>query len=155
MWKRVIAYWSRTLKTAEKNYSPIECEALALKDGLVKYQGHLEGEKVIAITDHAALTWARTYQNVNRRLLTWGTVFAAYPNVKIIHRAGRVHSNVDPISRLQRRIPYQNGPTDDKSIPVPLRFEGEEETLRDMFSEIEPQFEARVLMIAKHSTLKK
>src|SRR5258708_13371109 len=30
--------------------------------------------------------------------------------MKIIHRAGRVHSNVDPISRLKRRIPFYDSP---------------------------------------------
>ena len=98
--ERVIAYWSRILKPAERNYSPTEREALALKEGLIKFQVYLEGEEFEAITDHAALTWSRTFQNVNRRLLSWGTMFAAYPGMKIIHRAGRVHSNVDPISRL-------------------------------------------------------
>ncbi len=52
----VIAYWSRTIKTAVKTYSPIVCEALALKKGLEKHQGHLEGKSVITITDSAALT---------------------------------------------------------------------------------------------------
>ena len=90
--ERVIAYWSRTLKPAERNYSPTEREALALKEGLIKFQVYIEGEKIDAITDHAALTWSRTFQNLNRRLLTWGTVFAAYPQLRVIHRAGRVHS---------------------------------------------------------------
>ncbi len=56
--ERVIAYWSRVLQTAEQNYSPTEREALALKEGLIKFQALLEGEKIIAITDHAALTWS-------------------------------------------------------------------------------------------------
>src|ERR1700759_5441031 len=103
--ERVITYWSRILKPAERNYSPTEREALALKDGLIKFQPYIEGEKLYAITDHAALTWSKTYQNINRRLLTWGAIFSAYPELKIVHRAGRVHSNVDPISRLRRRIP--------------------------------------------------
>jgi hypothetical protein len=70
---------------------------LALKEGLIKFQAYIEGETILAVTDHAALTWRKTFQNVNRRLLTWGTVFAAYLSLCIVHRAGRVHSNVDPI----------------------------------------------------------
>jgi len=83
--ERVIAYWSRVLKPAERNYSPTEREALALKEGLIKFQPYIEGETILAITDHAALTWSKTFQNVNRRLLTWGTVFAAYPKLRIVH----------------------------------------------------------------------
>ena len=63
--ERVVAYWSRVLQSAERNYSPTEREALALKEGLIKFQPYLEGEKIFAITDHAALTWSRTFQNVN------------------------------------------------------------------------------------------
>jgi hypothetical protein len=108
--ERVIAYWSRLLKSAKKNYSPTEKEALTLKDRLVKFQPILEGEKVTAITDHSALTWSKTFQNVNRRLMTWGLTFSAYPGLKIVHWVGRVHSNVDPLSRLRRRIPFYDQP---------------------------------------------
>ena len=101
--ERVVSYWLRVLKLAERNYSPTEREALALKEALIKFQPFLEGVPTLAITDLAALTWSRTFQNVNRWLLTWGTVFAAYPDMQIIHHAGKVHSNVDPVSRLQRR----------------------------------------------------
>jgi len=83
--ERVIAYWSRVLKPAERNYSPTEREALALKEGLIKFQPYIEGETILAVTDHAALTWSKTFQNVNRRLLTWGTVFATYPKLRIVH----------------------------------------------------------------------
>jgi hypothetical protein len=100
--ERVIAYWSRVLQPAERNYSPTEGKALVLKEGLIKFQPLIKGEQIYAITDHAALTWSKTFQNVNWRLLTWGLVFSAFPNMKIIHRAGRVHSNVDPISRLRQ-----------------------------------------------------
>jgi len=83
--ERVIAYWSRVLKLVEQNYSPTEREALALKAGLIKFQPYIEGETILAVTDHAALTWSKTFQNVHRRLLTWGTVFAAYPKLQIVH----------------------------------------------------------------------
>ncbi len=108
--ERVLAYWSRLFKQAEKNYSSTEKEALALKEGLVKFQGILEGESIMAITDHSALTWSNTYQGMNKRLSSWGLTYQAYPKMKIIHRAGRVHSNVDPISRLKRRIPFYDSP---------------------------------------------
>jgi hypothetical protein len=109
--ERVIAYWSRTFKSAETRYSTTEREALAAKEGLVKFQPFIEGEKILLVTDHAALVWARTYENANRRLAAWGTVFAAYaPGLEIIHRPGRVHSNVDPLSRLPRAPPDHNSP---------------------------------------------
>lgn len=143
--ERVISYWSRTLKSAERNYSPTEREALALKDGLVKFQPFIEGEQVIAVTDHAALIWTKTFQNVNQRLLSWGTVFAAYPNLHIVHRAGRVHSNVDPISRLQQRIPYYEAP-----LPPNHEFTTLSNIQNDEIHEIiNSEIEQRILTISK------
>ncbi|CDO78031.1 hypothetical protein BN946_scf184648.g3 [Trametes cinnabarina] len=145
--ERVIAYWSRILKAAERNYSPTEREALALKEGLIKFQPYIKGEDVLAVTDHAALTWSRTFQNVNRRLLTWGTVFSAYPKLRIVHRAGRVHSNVDPISRLRRRVPHQDGPT---ATDQPSLVLGDQinDPLKNAFDELGPRFEERLLKVA-------
>jgi RNase H-like domain found in reverse transcriptase len=119
--EQVIAYWSRSLKSAERNYSATEREALGVKEALVRFQPFIEGEKNIVITDHAALQWARTYENANRRLTAWGAVFAAYPGLDIVHRAGIVHSNVDPLSRLPQ-IPLHQSPVEDKSpaLPSPL-----------------------------------
>ncbi|KAG8912257.1 hypothetical protein FRC01_005198 [Tulasnella sp. 417] len=145
--ERVIAYWSRILKSAERNYSLTEREALALKESLIKFQPYIEGEKLVAITDHAALTWSKTYQNVNRRLLTWGTVFAAYPDMRIVHRAGRVHSNVDSISRLRRWTPKQDGPLIDGSKALAL--DAKEDPLDQLYNEITPGYEERVLRLMK------
>jgi hypothetical protein len=100
--ERVIAYWSRVLAPAETRYSATEREALAAKESLVRFQPFIEGERVLLVTDHSALTWAKTYENANRRLAAWGLVFAAFPEMVIIHRPGRAHSNVDPLSRLPR-----------------------------------------------------
>jgi hypothetical protein len=141
-------YWSRVLKPAERNYSPTEREALALKEGLIKFQPYIEGETILAITDHAALTWSKTFQNVNRRLLTWGTVFLAYPNLKIVHSAGRVHSNVDPISRLRRRVPIQEGPATDTTKHISLNLE--EDALRNMYEELGPKFEEQLITVASN-----
>ena len=117
--ERVIGYWSRTFKGAETRYSTTEREALAAKEGLVKFQPYIEGEMVLLITDHSALQWARTYKNSNRCLAAWGAVFSAYaPGLEIIHRTGRVHSNVDPLSRLPRAAPEHTSPTTDTSPSI-------------------------------------
>lgn len=117
--ERVIGYWSRTFKSAETRYSTTEREALAAKEGLVKFQAFIEGESVLLVTDHSALQWARTYENSNRRLAAWGAVFSAYsPGLEIIHRAGRVHSNVDPLSRLPRAPPNHISPVEDSEPSI-------------------------------------
>ena len=67
--------------------------------------------------EHTALVWARTYENANRRLAAWGTVFGAFPGLDIVHRAGKVHSNIDPSSRLPRIPPHQS-PAVDKTKPI-------------------------------------
>jgi len=121
--ERVIAYWSRTFKPAESCYSMTEREALAAKEGLVKFQPFIEGEKVLLVTDHSALQWARTYENSNRHLAAWGAVFSAYmPNLEIIHRAGRVHSNVNPLSRLPRAPPEHVSPLHDNELTIKPDF---------------------------------
>jgi hypothetical protein len=116
--ERVIAYWSRSLKKAERNYSATEREALGVKEALVRFQPFIEGERNIVITDHAALQWARTYENANRRLAAWGAVYGAFPGLEIVHRAGVVHSNVDPLSRLKRIPPHQS-PVEDTTPSLP------------------------------------
>ena len=119
--ERVIAYWSWTFKSAEVCYSTTKHEALVLKEGLVKFQPFVEGEKLALITDHAALQWAKTYKNTNRRLAAWGTVFSTYaPNLSIIHWPRRKHSNVDLLSRLYRAPPPHNSPGRDDSVPLEI-----------------------------------
>jgi len=87
--EQVIGYWSRLFKSAKIRYSMMEREALAAKEGLVKFQPFIEGEDILLITDHSALQWARTYENANRRLAAWGAVFSAYaPKLEIMHQAG-------------------------------------------------------------------
>lgn len=116
--ERVIAYWSRTCKPAESRYSVTEHEALAAKEALVKFQAIVEGEPIILVTDHAALSWARTHDHTNRRLGGWGAILNAFPGLDIIHRPGREHTNVDPLSRLPRKPPDHCSPSSDPSIPI-------------------------------------
>jgi hypothetical protein len=58
--EHVVAYWSRVLALAETRYSTTEREALVAKESLVHFQPFIEGERILLVTDHAALTWAKT-----------------------------------------------------------------------------------------------
>jgi hypothetical protein len=40
-------------------------EALGLKEGLIKSQPYIEGETILVVTNHTALTWSKTFQDVN------------------------------------------------------------------------------------------
>ena len=55
--ERVIAFESRQLKAAEKNYPVYDKELLAMKYALVKFRVHLLGSKPFVVyTDHASLS---------------------------------------------------------------------------------------------------
>ena len=113
-------YYSRRFKSAETRYLTTEREALAAKEGLVRFLPFIEGVPTILVTDHNTLQWARTYENANKRLAGWGAIFSAYsPMLKIVHRPGRVHSNVDPLSRLIRPPPLQYSPKESNSSVIP------------------------------------
>ena len=116
--EHVVVYWSHVLLPAETRYSAMEHEALAAKESLVCFQPFIEGERVLLVTDHATLAWAKMYENANRRLATWGLMFAAFPDMVIIHRPGRVHSNVDPLSRLPRIPTFISPARDDLPDPT-------------------------------------
>ena len=83
--ERVIADWSRVCKGPKMQYSATEREALASKEALIKFTPFIEGENITLITNHAALQWARTFENYNQHLAAWGLVFAAFPGLTIVH----------------------------------------------------------------------
>jgi hypothetical protein len=56
---------------------------------------------------------------VNKRLAAWGAVLVVYPRLKIVHRLGRVHSNVDPLSRLPWVPPHESPVQVDHGTIVP------------------------------------
>ncbi|KAF9070023.1 hypothetical protein BDP27DRAFT_1362945 [Rhodocollybia butyracea] len=61
--ERVIAYWSRLFKQAEKRYSTTEREALAAKEALVRFQPFIEGDKVVQPRPE----WKRTRRRAKRQ----------------------------------------------------------------------------------------
>ena len=98
--EHVIAYASRTLNPHEKNYSITELECLAVIWSIKHFHHYLHGQKFTIITDHSALTRLKNMANPTGRLGHWIIALNGY-DFNVINRPGRVHSNVDPLSRIQ------------------------------------------------------
>ena len=99
-----IAYASRTLNAAERNYSQIEREALAIIFGLRKFHQYLYGRKFILYTDHKPLTFilgekAGIPTLATSRLQRWAIQLSAY-NYDIRYRNTKLNQNADTLSRL-------------------------------------------------------
>ena len=64
----VIYYASKTLNEAQRNYTTTEKELLAVVYAIDKFRAYLVGSDIIVFTDHSALKYFLTKQNVKARL---------------------------------------------------------------------------------------
>ena len=94
----VIAYNGRGLNNAEQNYSTTEREALALVEGIKKFQPYLFGRRFTVVTDHSSLRWLMNVKDATGRLARWSLLLQQY-DFEIVHRPGKEHSNADSLSR--------------------------------------------------------
>ena len=94
----VVAYASRTLNTAEKNYGISEKECLAVIYAIKQFRVYVHGTTFKLITDHSALTWLLNIRDPTGRLARWALYIQAF-DVEIIHRKGVIHCNADTLSR--------------------------------------------------------
>ena len=102
--ERPIAYASKTLSDAEKKYSQVEKEALAIIFGVKKFHKYLFGRKFVLYTDHKSLTTIFGEKKgipavTTARLQRWAIVLSAY-DYKISHKKGSDIANADALSRL-------------------------------------------------------
>jgi hypothetical protein len=66
-----IAFASRTLNTAERNYPTVEKEFLSIFWGCKYFQQYLYGRKFTVMIDHRPLTWIFSLKDPSSRLLRW------------------------------------------------------------------------------------
>lgn len=94
-----IAYMSRSLTSAEKNYSITERETLAVITALEHWRCYLENGMTFTVyTDHSALKWFLSLSNPTGRLARWGVRLSSF-NFEIKHRRGVDNVIPDALSR--------------------------------------------------------
>lgn len=95
----VIAYTSRNMNSAQRNYSATERECLAVIHAVDKFRPYLYGNKFTIVTDHCALCWLMTVKNPNGRLVRWSLALQDF-EFEIEYESGRKHLDADALSRI-------------------------------------------------------
>ena len=99
-----VAFASRSLSTAGKNYSVMELETLAVFWALTRFHSYLYGQTVTVMTDHTAVRVILETPNPSGKHARWWTkVYGmGIKQVKIIHRSGKLNVSADALSRSPR-----------------------------------------------------
>uniref|UniRef100_A0AC34FUF8 Reverse transcriptase n=1 Tax=Panagrolaimus sp. ES5 TaxID=591445 RepID=A0AC34FUF8_9BILA len=95
-----VVYFSRKMNKAERNYSSIELEALAIVCALKEFRAYIEGAPTTIIrTDSSACCSLMKNKNLQGRLAKFQLAIMAF-NVHIIHRSGKSNHLCDYMSRF-------------------------------------------------------
>ena len=99
-----MAYASRSLASAEKNYSQLDKEALAIIFGVKRFHQYIYGRTFQLVSDHKPLMSILDAQRgipvmASARLQRWAPMLAAY-DYSIVYRPGSKLANADCLSRL-------------------------------------------------------
>ena len=95
-----IAFYSRTLNSAERNYSTIEKELLAILDSTKHFRPYLYGRHFTIETDHNPLVWLYKIKEPNSRLIRWRLKLDEF-DFKIIYKKGKENVVADALSRVE------------------------------------------------------
>ncbi|CAH8498443.1 unnamed protein product [Dicrocoelium dendriticum] len=105
--QRPIAYASRTLTPAERNYSQLDREAAAVIFGTTRFHQYLLGRPFVIHTDHKPLVFLLGHekgiqQMASPRMVRWSLILSAY-TYEIQYVPGKQNTTADVLSRLPLR----------------------------------------------------
>ena len=103
--ERPIAFVSRTLTPAEKNYSQLEKEGLAIIFGVKKFHNYLFGRHFTIESDHKPLSYLfnEISPMASSLIQRWALTLSAY-QYTIRYKTGKTLSNADALSRLPKSV---------------------------------------------------
>jgi hypothetical protein len=96
--ERPIAYYSKTLAPAERNYCVTRKELLAVVKSMKHFRPYLYGREFLLRSDHASLAWLCRRKEPSCQVARWLETLSEF-QYKLEHRAGRKHGNADGLSR--------------------------------------------------------
>jgi hypothetical protein len=114
--KHPIAYYSKTLSVAERNYDVYDLELLAIVNALNHWRPYLAGSphKIIIYSDHQNLLYWKEPHKISRRVAREVLMLSEY-NFEIRHIKGTANGRADALSR---RLDYDQGQEDNQNITV-------------------------------------
>ncbi|OLY81467.1 Transposon Ty3-G Gag-Pol polyprotein [Smittium mucronatum] len=122
-----IAYYSRKLSSAERNYQNYEREALAVVSALKHFRSYLLGRKFTVYTDNSAVASLYRAKDMTGRIVRWKQMLAEF-DCLILHRKGKDNAAADYLSRPQECYYYGDGDSKDMKLKKVKEFlEGSDE----------------------------
>jgi hypothetical protein len=89
-----VGYWSRGLKSAERNYSTPEKECLAIVWAVMQLRPYLEGNYFVIQTDHNSLRWVLNLSDAHGRLARWRLRLLEF-DFEVQYAPGKEHHGAD------------------------------------------------------------
>ena len=94
-----VAYFSKKLSPAQKNYATVEKELLSIILALQHFNFYLlPSEPVIIFTDHRPLSYLSSFRLKNQRLTRWSLYLQNF-NISVVHVKGVDNVLADALSR--------------------------------------------------------
>ena len=109
----VVYYARKTLNEAQRNYTTIEKELLAVVYALDKFHAYLVGSDIVIFTNHSAFKYLLTKQNAKARLIRWVLLLQEF-NLQIKDKKGVENVVVDHLLRLTIAHNTHNPPINDE-----------------------------------------